>query len=229
MKGLINMKDSGEKQQKTGFIDMLRISGNYIADFFLVHLLFILNTLRGGVVLGFFPAISSTYNYLFSVFLQNDKKSSVTKEFNNSWKTYFKRSNQVGYTLLFIYAFIYLDLRLNEQFVRSSTLHILLLIVLVIFAFTTVYTFTILVGHSLPYKDIFKQSFFVSLSSPVFTIASLLGALVVYELLRQFNFITLFFGFPLLILPIAWFTFSGLAKVEEMKEEMQEDTNAKND
>lgn len=225
MKGLLNMKDSGERQQKTGFIDMIRISGNYIADFFLVQLLFIFNTLRGGIVLGFFPAISSTYNYLFSVFLQNDKKQSVTREFNNSWKKYFKRSNQVGYTLLFAYAFIYMDLRLNEKIVQSPTLHTLLLIVLAIIAFTTVYTFTVLVGHSLPYKEIFKQSFFASLASPVYTIAGLLGLLVVYELLKQFNFIALVFGLPLLVLPLAWFTFSGLAKIEQMKEEMTEDSN----
>lgn len=223
MEGLLIMKDSGERRQKTGFIDLMQVTGNYIADFFLVQLLFILNTVRGGVVLGLFPAVSSTYNYLFSVFLRNDKKQSITKEFNRSWKKYFKKSNQVGYSLLAIYLFLYMDLRLNENIVQSPTLHTLLLIVLALVAFTTVYTFTVLVGHSLSYKEIFKQSFFVSLASPVFTIAALIGFLVVYELLKQFNFIALFFGFPLLVLPLAWFTFSGLEKIEEMKEDMTDD------
>lgn len=219
------MKESSERQKKTGFIDMMGTIGNYIADFFLVQLLFIANTLRGGVVLGVFPAVSSTYHYMFSIFLNSDEKKSVTKEFNRSWKEHFKRSNQVGYTLLLAYLFIYLDLRLNESIVQSPTLHTLLLVVLAILAFTTVYTFTVLVGHSLPYKAVFKQSFFASLASPVFTIAALIGVVVVYELLKQFQFLAVLFGIPLIILPLAWFTFSGLKKIEEMKEELNESSD----
>lgn len=207
------------KKRKTGFVNAMRIFGEYIYEFFVLQLLILLNTLRGGVILGFFPALAATYNYFFKQFIDFGSPVPVAKEFNARWKEYFKKANQVGYSLLFAFAFLYFDLRVNENMIQSPLVHSLLLIVLFLLAFITIYTFTILVGHSLSFKNIFKQSFFVALSSPLYTIAAIIGLILVYEILKQFNFMAVFFGIPLLILPIAWFTFKGLEKIEEMQQD----------
>lgn len=213
------MSETKKNKQKPNFISIIQRVGQYIIDFFLLQFLFLLNTLRGGVIFGFFPAIGSNFNYMFKEFINKDQAPPVTKEFNSSWKKHFKLTNQIGYSILLAVVFIYMDLRLNEKFIQSSILHTLLLIVLALMAFITIYTFTILIGHSLSYKAIFKQSFFVALSSPSYTIAALIGLILMYEFLKFFNFLAIFFGAPLLILPIAWFTFSGLQKIEEMKKD----------
>lgn len=207
------------KKKSTGFMSFIQVFGEFIYEFFLIQLLVLLNTLRGGVILGFFPALGATYNYFFNVFIDHEIAKPVGKKFNQSWKKHFKKANQVGYSLLAIFAFLYVDLRINEQFIQSPTVHTLLLIVLFLSVFITTYTFTILVGHSLTYKAIFKQSFFVALSSPMYTFAAIIGLVLIYELMKFFSFLAVFFGAPLLVLPIAWFTFKGLEKIEEMQKD----------
>lgn len=216
----MNENSNVQTKRKKGFIATMTEWGEVIGNFFIIHLLFIINTLRGGIILGVFPSVAATFNFMFQFFIDKDSMSPLIKEFSNSWKKHFKMANKIGYALLLSFGFLYFDLRVNEHVIQSSVLHTLLLVLIFILGFVTIYTFTVLVGHTLTFSQTIKQAFFVSLSTPMFTIAAILGLMIMYELLNYFRFITIFFGAPLIILPIAWFTFSGLQKIDELKEEM---------
>lgn len=219
------MKDNTTVQtkRKKGFLATMVEWGEVIGNFFIIQFQFVIYTLRGGIILGVFPAVAATFNFMFQFFIDKDSMPPLMKGFSDSWKKHFKSANQVGYTLLLSFGFLYFDLRINENVIQSSVLHTLLLILIFILGFVTIYTFTVLVGHSLTFKQTLKQAFFVSLSTPMFTIAAILGLMIMYELLNYFIFIAIFFGAPLIILPIAWFTFSGLQKIDELKKEMSVD------
>lgn len=215
------MTEKEERKRQKGFLPFVVSIGEKVANLFIMQLLFILFSLKGVVILGVFPAIASLTKLFIDWFITEDDSLTLFTSFNKYWSEYFKKANQIGYTLLFAFGFLFVDLRINETYIQSSVLHTVLLIIIFILGFLTVYTFPILVGHSLSYKDTLKQSFYVSLSTPIFTIAAVLGLALAFELSRYVVFIGLFFGMPLIVLPVAWFAYSGLKKIDEIKETMK--------
>lgn len=207
-------------REKKGFLQFLTNVGEYIYRFFAMQFWFVVFTLRGGIVLGIFPAVTAIFSILFKLFNDKDKLDNLSQLFKFTWKAKFKLSNQVGYFLILIFGFLFADLRINERFIQSSILHTLLLFVIAIIAFITIYMPTIVTGYDLGFKKSISQSFFVSLSTPKFTIAAMLGLIIMFELLKQFTFLVIFFGAPLIILPVAWFTYTGLKDVDEKKKEL---------
>ncbi|MEC6746954.1 DUF624 domain-containing protein [Marinilactibacillus sp. XAAS-LB27] len=209
------------KKKKKGFLKTVFNFGEHIGNTFVLQLFFILYTLKGGIILGIFPSIAAIYKYFIKLFTDQGTVISIRKIFIETWNSKFAVSNKVGYTLLAGFGFLYFDLRVNESVIRSSLLHTLLLVCIFLLGFITVYTFTVMVGHNLSYEQTIKQAFYVSLSTPVFTIAALLGLMLSYEIIKFLPFLGIFFGTPLLILPIIWFTFNGLKKIDELKQEEQ--------
>lgn len=214
------MNKKSETKEK-GFLPFIFKTGTRMGNLFLMQILLVVYSLKGGLFLGIFPSIAVMFKVLINWFINQDDLISINTFFEKYWKTFFKTANQVGYALTALFVFLFIDLRINEIFIRSSILHTVLLIVIAVICFLTVYTFPILTGYDLGFKDTIKQAFYVSLSTPVFTTASLLGLMVIYELIKAVPFIGVFFGAPLLILPVAWFTFSGFNKLEELKKEVE--------
>lgn len=214
------MSQSSEVKQK-GFFPFIFSIGAKVGNLFLMQILFIIYSVKGGILLGLFPSMACVLKLFIKWFIEEDDMLSVSSEFRNNWKKYFKTSNQVGYTLSAAFVFLFADLRINENIIQSSVLHTILLIVIFILGFLTVYTFPIMVGYTLAYKDTLKQAFYVSLSTPVYTTAALLGLMLSYELIRSIPFIGIFFGAPLIILPIAWFSYNGFQKLDELKKEIE--------
>lgn len=209
------------KKKKKGFLRTVFNLGEHIGNMFILQVLFLLYTLKGGIIFGIFPSIAAIFKYFIKLLIDQDTVIAIKKEFAETWKSKFSVSNKVGFTLLGVFGFLYMDLRINESLIRSSILHTLLLVCICLLGFITVYTFTVMVGHTLSYKQTLKQAFYVSLSTPVFTIAALLGLMLSYEIIKFLPFLGVFFGAPLLILPIIWFTFNGLKKIDELKKEEQ--------
>lgn len=208
-----------KKAKQSKFIKCVTSIGTWVSNFFLIHLSFTFCSLKGGIFLGVFPGFAATHRIFIDYFLNKDKSVSIVKDFNQLWKVYFKKANQIGYTIFIILSFLYIDIRVNTLYIQSPVLGVLLLVLTLFFIFVSIFTFTIMVGFELSYKNIWKQSFFVALSVPVFTIAAIVGLLVAYELIGKILFLAFFFGIPILILPVAWFTFSGLKKVETYSEQ----------
>lgn len=217
------MMTQKEGSKQSNFFKFIFDGGAVIGDFLLMQLFFLLFSLKGGILLGIFPSIAAVFKIILKWFVDRDEAFKIFHVFNETWKAYFKVANQIGYTLAVSFGFLYLDLRINETYIQSPVLHTLLLIVIFLLAFITIYSFTVMVGHSLRYKDILKQSFFVSISTPIYTLAAIVGLLVVFEFIRYIVFLVFAAGVPLLALPIAWFTFTGLKKIDDLKKKFEED------
>lgn len=215
---MMSQKD-GVKHSR--FFKFIFDGGQIIADLFLLQLFFVLFSLKGGIILGFFPSLAAVFKIIIKWFVDKDESFKLFEIFNRTWSQFFKVANLVGATLFGIFGFLFIDLRINETYIQSPVLHTLLLIVILIGAFMTIFSFTIMIGHDLSYKAVMKQSFFISLSVPIYTTAAIIGLLVAFELLRQVVFVALFAGIPLLVLPVAWFTFTGLQKIDELKKEVE--------
>lgn len=206
--------------KKTGFMAFMINAGEMIYRIAVLQMLFLIYTFKGAILMGVFPSITAVFSVYFKLFMDQEKVDKIHPIFKEVWKSNMKLSNQIGYSLLALFGFLFIDLRINEELIQSSVLHSVLLVIILVSAFVTIFSFTIVAGFSLSFKNSIKQSFFVSVSVPKHTLASMLGLMISFELLKQFTFLTVFFGIPVLVLPVAWFTYSGLKAVDTLKNEM---------
>ncbi|MFI7635386.1 YesL family protein [Nonomuraea sp. NPDC049400] len=75
-----------------------------------LHLLWIVWTLAGGIVLGVFPATAAMYGVIRGEFLN----SAAPREFRRLWRQEFRTANVVGYVFVTAWAVLLLDRRLLE-------------------------------------------------------------------------------------------------------------------
>lgn len=208
------------KDKENKFLNTIINAGNWIYNLALLQFLSIAYTLRGFVVLGFFPSMVAVVKVVYRWFDKKEVDFSIWKEFQEGYKTFFKPANQIGYFLLLVSVIFYVDLRISNVFIQSIILHSGLLFLGFVLICMSLYTFTTLVRYDFSVKNVLKQSFFVAYSVPIFTLSAVVSLIMVTELLRNYLFIALFFGIPFLIIPVVWFTYTGLKKAEERKDEL---------
>lgn len=207
------------RKRRSRFVQFFTNIGNYIFLFFQLQLYWVLFSLRGLIVGGIFPALSGVVNILYLLFQEEDVFDNVWQTFKETYRENFKEANIVGYICTIALGVLYVDFRVNEAFLQSLILQFLLIVLTLIVVLTIQYTFTVLVRYEFNVKNIFKQAFFVSLSAPVSSIASLLGLVVMIWILQSIPLLSLFFGVPLIMLPIVWFTYAGILDAENKRNE----------
>ena len=192
--------------------------GEWLSHFFLLQFLPILNTLKGFILLGFFPAIASTFNIFYQWIQFKKFDLTIPKEFNFFYKKYFWQANQLGWGLTFIGAILLFDLYVSSQFIQSLVLHSVLLILFFIFLVVSSYAFIVFVRYDLKKIGMYyRQAFFIGFTSIFQSIAILLTIVLLYMLFQYVPFIALFFGLPLLIGGISWFAIQGVQRAEKMR------------
>lgn len=211
-----------QKQKSNKFLNTVMNGGTWIYNIFLLQFLWILYSIKGVIVLGVFPSTAGIVQVVYRWFNKKEVDFSISTEFKRGYRSQFKRANLIGYILLAAGAIFYLDLRVSNVFIQSIFLHTLLLFLGLLVLCMGLYTFTVLARYDYSLGNIFKQSFFVALSAPVYTTAAVISLLMVIELLRNYLFLLLFFGLPLLIIPVVWFTYSGIVTAEKRRVEVTE-------
>lgn len=208
------------KDKENKFLNTIINAGNWIYSLALLQFLSLVYTLRGFVILGFFPSLAAVVKVAYRWFDKKEVDFSIWKEFQAGYKSYFKAANQIGYVLLLLGAIFYIDLRISNVFIQSILLHSGLLFLGFALICMSLYTFTTLVRYDFSVKNVLKQSFFVAYSVPIFTLSAVVSLILVTELLRNYLFLAMFFGIPFFIIPVVWFTYTGLKKAEERKDEL---------
>lgn len=217
--GVNKMSDNIKKSK---FLNALISFGMWIYNFFILQLFWVLHSLKGFIVFGVFPANASVTRVMYRWFDEKGESFSIKEEFSQAYKAYFKRSNQIGYMMLLAFAIVYIDLRVSNVFIQSIILHTLILFLGFLVLCVGLYTYTIMIRYNFSLKNTLKQSFFIALSVPLFTLSAVVGLIIVITLMRNYLFLLFFFGIPLFFLPIVWFTYTGAIKAEEKRKELQD-------
>ncbi|MGO4936297.1 DUF624 domain-containing protein [Fundicoccus sp. Sow4_H7] len=192
--------------------------GEWIFNLFILHFLFFLYSFRGLFLFGIFPSFAAQVVVLNKWLRKSEDSFNMYHCYRNSWHKYFSLSNKLGYTFLLVYIFLVFDLRINEQFINSIAIHYILLLLIVLTTFIVFFSFITMIRGQYGYFDTVKQSFYISLSVPIYTVATSVGLLLMFELLTTFIFLAVFFGIPMMLLPIVWFTTEGIDKAISRKE-----------
>src|SRR5699024_7509123 len=217
IKGDLLMSKNNKEDNR--FINFIIKTGQIIYDLFLLQVLWIFYSLKGFIFLGVFPATISIVNIYYKL-VEGHKSLSIIQESKEGYDLNFKQANQIGYLYVLIFGLLYIDLRVSIVYIQSIILHTFLLLLTLLTLIVCVYSLIIIVRYDFSFKDILKQAFFVSLSVPIYTIATLIGIILVSSLMYNFIFLFLFFGIPLFLIPVVWFTYTGLKQAEEQRKEL---------
>ena len=208
-----------EQNEKNKFISIITNIGNWVSNFFFLHLLWLVYSLRGFIILGIFPSTAAVSQVMYKWFDTKEKTFKVREQFDKAYKEYFKLANQIGYIVLLVFGMLYVDLRVSNVFIQSIILHTFLLFITLLALCISFFLFTIMIRYEFSLKNIFKQSFFVALSVPIYSVSAVVGLILTLSLMKNYIFLAFFFGISLLFLPIVWFTYTGVKKAEERRNE----------
>lgn len=81
-----------------------------------LHLLWMLYTLRGGVLLGVFPATAAVHDALRADLMSDDgaERSGLRARFGQTWRRSFRRANTLGYVYTALWAVLFFEHRLLD-------------------------------------------------------------------------------------------------------------------
>lgn len=186
--------------------------GNFILTILKLHILALIHILKGGVVLGIFPAMATIWDLYFDSF-NNDTDPQIT-QFSKKWQQYFKYANLTGFIILVFILLISYEILLTLKVLHWPWLSLFLLFILFLLIGIFIYSFASLIRYDLSIKNHLKQGFFLLLCSIPEFIAGIIGAALALAVLALFPFLAFFASIPLIIFPVAWFSYQAVTKLE---------------
>lgn len=203
--------------KKNKFLNTITNIGAWIANFFYLQLFWVAYSVKGLLVLGIFPATLAAVQVIYKWFESMEFDFPIHQTFKAAYHEDFKQANIIGYLSLLVVAILYIDLRVSNVFIQSIFLHTMLLFFSFAVLSVGLYLFTVMSRYDYSVKNIFKQAFFVALATPINTLAAGIGLVLSVALLSNYLFLGIFFGVPIILLPMVWFTYKGILVAETKK------------
>lgn len=202
--------------KRNTIMGVLYQSGLWLARMMLLQLLWFVFTILGLGVLGFFPALAAVSNIIYTWFNRHvDIK--INKNFFSFYKKNFVKSNLTGWIITFFIYFLYMDLKISQIYIQIPLLHYLIIIIILIVITIAVYIFTIQSRYELTILNSFKQSFFISMSSPKETIGILISIVIIFYFYSYFPFMAVLMGIPFVMIPVVWLSYRACKKIEKKR------------
>lgn len=191
--------------------------GEWLLKLLQLQVFWVLYTLKGGVVLGVFPATGTVFKIVYQWLSEPQKEVVISHFFSGFYRQNVKVLNQLGYSLAAVLGIIILDLKISQQFIHFYVLHYFLVALLILVLGTALYIFPVYSRYELSMINYLKQAFLLFFTNILETIAMLLGFLLVIIIVTFLPVLAVFAGVPLFCLPISWFAYQGMKKVELRK------------
>jgi len=188
-----------------------------------VNVLWIVFTLLGLVLGGFFPATIAMFA-ICQKWLIGDRDIPIFTTFWGVYKKEFARSNLLGLFLLFIGVVLYVDLLMIEQtnIALLSYLYIPLFLICGLYFITLLSFFPMYVQYDVRGFQLMKNALFISFITPFSLVKYIIGLAFISYLLLTFPGSILLFGGCLPALYIMWVAKSTFAQYERKKEAIQQ-------
>ncbi len=157
------------------------------------NILWILFSLMGIVIFGFFPATIAMFTVVRKIMLKEDV--AVLRTFWKVYKTEFWKSNLLGLILVIIGYIFYIDL----NYLKHSTnviqfLYAPLLIMNFIYGLSLLYIFPVYAEYKLRIPMLIKNAFLLMVLYPIFTISMILFCIIFYHIMIIVPSLIIFFS-----------------------------------
>lgn len=186
----------------TGVWKWTDLIGKWILSALILQGLWIVFTLLGGVIFGFWPATLTVCSIWRRIILNDEENISVFKTFIETYKKEFVRSNKLGLLLTGFGLFLYFDLQIVKTSINFYLLYIALIVLFIVYIGMMLFFFSVFVHFELSFKQYLKQSLLISLMRPFHTI---LMAIIILAISYLFIFIPLFIffiGISMIVYPL---------------------------
>lgn len=170
-----------------GFMRGFYSFSEWVMRFMYVNILWILFTLMGFVIFGFFPATTA----MFTVLRKWVLKQTEIPVFKTFWLTYkkeFLKSSLIGLIIVLFGSFMFLNLKIIDA-ATIPTLKLLYIpnvIVILIFLLTLLYIFPVYVHYNVGTIGVIKNAFLLMTTNPIATFS--MGTLTGFTLFVFYQF-----------------------------------------
>lgn len=201
----------------SGFINNIF---EWITRFAYVNLLWILFTLAGGIVFGFFPATISLFA-IIRKWLNGNSDLPVFRSFWSLYKTDFIKSNLLG---LFIIGLVVL-IGVDFWFIQVNMSDLLKLTYLPLYAFMFLflmflfYIFPTFVHYDLKLGKTIKNAFLIMLITPFHSFMIIICLVSIYFIVEVIPAVAFAFGASMYAFITMWICLNAFKKVEKKKEQ----------
>lgn len=184
----------------------------WITKFAYVNVLWIIFTLAGGIILGFYPATTALYAVVRD-WLKGNTDAPIASSFLSFYKKDFIKSNKLG---IFITALTLLVL-LNLQYIQASPaltwIHIPLFAFVLLFVLFICYVFPAFVHFDITNRRVMHHAFLLLLVNPLHTAAMALMLAAAFFLMSLLPALLFIFGGSVFAFITMWICFHMLQKV----------------
>ncbi|MDX8045528.1 DUF624 domain-containing protein [Gracilibacillus sp. S3-1-1] len=152
--------------------------GNLGFNLIMLNIMWVICSFVGLVVFGFFPATVALFAVIRKIILE-DEAGSIYLLFIQQFKAEFIKSNILGYLIVFIAVFLYVDLKVIEQLNNTGFQVVLfngLFVISVFFAISVLYVFPLYVHFNLKLVQYLQYACILTIAKPFHTIM-LIGSL----------------------------------------------------
>jgi len=156
-------------------------ASDWIVKIAYINFLWILFSLLGLFILGFFPATVAMFAAIRK-WIRTERDFSIFKTFWNSFRTEFLTANIVGYVLVAIGYILYIDFKFFAMFDNwiGIVVSLLLLAVTMLFVIVILYIFPVIVHYKLKKLQYFKHALMIGISFPKNTFLLIGGMIIIY-------------------------------------------------
>lgn len=194
----------------------------WITRFAYLNVLWVLFTLLGGVIVGFFPSTTSMFA-IVREWLKGDTDIPLFKTFWKHYRVEFFKSNLLGVFVTLIVGIIALDI----FYIQSNDNDLLTWTYLPLFAFMLLFTmflfylFPSFVHFNLTLGQVIKNSFFIMLINPITTLLIFLCLLPFFYLISLLPAIGFIFGGSVYAFISMRFSLHAFQKVSDKQEALK--------
>lgn len=161
---------------------------SFVVNAFVLNVLFVVYILIGGILLGFFPALSTLFITVRFLFKNKEKKESIIRFYNKSYFSSFWETNKIGYMyllpgVLLVFAVIYFA---PYEHIIIKIVYFITLFIFSIYLLVFPHLFMMYSHFELSFKQYLKEPlmvFFISLRENIMLV---LGYIVI--MLISYNY-----------------------------------------
>lgn len=193
----------------------------WITKFAYVNLLWIIFTLAGGIILGFYPSTIAMFTMVRD-WLRGKTDLPVLKTFWKYYKRDFLKSNILGIFLNILLVFIiidiyYIQINSNEQLTWSYIPLFGFMIIVALFLF---YLFPSFVHFDLKIGQLMKNAFLIMMVSPIQSFLIVISLISVFLIMRAIPALFFIFGATTYAFITTWLGLHAFNRIQRKHENM---------
>jgi uncharacterized membrane protein YesL len=198
-----------------GLIQGLYTLCEWIMRLAILNVLWVLFSLLGAIVLGFFPSTISMFE-ITRKWLKGETDIQIWRHFWTTYKKSFVKVNLLGLLLVLVGIFLYVDFsffaRLDGLIFKALTAIVILMYIS--YFLLLIYIFPIIVTYEIRLFQSIKFAFLLGVYRPLSTIGIVLGSVMLYFIFSTFPTVLVLFGGSITSFMIMWVSRSTLFQIK---------------